>query len=80
MQHFASKYAFFPPCVQQINQGNLRQQERLLSFVSLSPSLRLLGGFLVAQFVRMDLDPSHWPFIKAMAFSASTFLVNETNP
>jgi hypothetical protein len=44
------------------------------------PSFLLEGGFLVAQFVRIDLDPSHWPFIRAMAFSASTFLVKETNP
>ena len=44
------------------------------------PSLLLEGGFRVAQFVRMDLDPSHWPFISAMAFSASTFLVKETKP
>lgn len=43
-------------------------------------SFLLEGGFLVAQFVRIDLDPSHWPFIRAMAFSASTFLVKETNP
>ena len=50
----------------------------LLQFVL--PSFLLEGGFLVAQFVRIDLDPSHWPFISAMAFSASTFLVKETKP
>ena len=44
------------------------------------PSFRLVGGFLVAQLVRIDLEPSHCPFIRAIAFSASTFFVNETNP
>lgn len=29
------------------------------------------GGFLVAQFVRIDLDPSHCPFIAVIALSAS---------
>jgi hypothetical protein len=29
------------------------------------------GGFLVAQFVLIDLDPSHWPFIAIIALSAS---------
>ena len=50
------------------------------NFIHFLPSLLLEGGFRVAQFVRMDLDPSHWPFISAMAFSASTFLVKETKP
>ena len=40
----------------------------------------LAGGFLVAQLVRIDRDPSHWPFIKAMAFSASTFFIKDTKP
>ena len=44
------------------------------------PSFRLVGGFRVAQLVRIDLEPSHCPFIRAIAFSASTFFVNETNP
>ena len=44
------------------------------------PSFRLVGGFLVAQLVRIDLEPSHCPFMRAIAFSASTFFVNETNP
>lgn len=30
-----------------------------------------VGGFLVAQFVLMLLLPSHWPFIAAIALSAS---------
>ena len=50
----------------------------LLQFVL--PSFLLEGGFLVAQFVRIDLDPSNLPFICAMAFSASTFLVKPTKP
>ena len=29
------------------------------------------GGFLVAQFVRIALDPSHCPFIAVIALSAS---------
>jgi hypothetical protein len=36
-----------------------------------SPSFLGAGGFLVAQLVRMLLLPSHWPFIAAMALSAS---------
>ena len=44
------------------------------------PSFRLVGGFRVAQLVRIDLEPSHCPFIRAIAFSASTFFVKETNP
>ena len=40
----------------------------------------LAGGFLVAQFVRIDRDPNHCPFIKAMAFSASTFFIKDTKP
>ena len=40
----------------------------------------LAGGFLVAQFVRMERDPSHCPFIRAMAFSASTFFMKDTKP
>lgn len=34
-------------------------------------SALVAGGFLVAQFVLMDLDPSHCPFMAAIAFSAS---------
>ena len=44
------------------------------------PSFRLVGGFLVAQLVRIDLEPSHCPFMRAIAFSASTFFVKETKP
>ena len=40
----------------------------------------LAGGFLVAQLVRMEREPSHWPFIRAIAFSASTFFMKDTNP
>ena len=40
----------------------------------------LAGGFLVAQLVRMEREPSHCPFIRAIAFSASTFFMKDTNP
>ena len=45
-----------------------------------SPSFLFVGGFLVAQLVLIDLDPSHCPFMRVMAFSASTFLVKDTKP
>lgn len=35
------------------------------------PSNFVAGGFLVAQFVRIEREPNHWPFIAVMAFSAS---------
>ena len=50
-----------------------------VNFLKKLPSF-LAGGFLVAQFVRIDRDPSHWPFMSAIAFSASTFFMNDTKP
>lgn len=41
------------------------------NFSVYSQSVFNVGGFLVAQFVRMLLLPSHWPFIAAIALSAS---------
>lgn len=35
------------------------------------------GGFLVAQFVRIDLEPSHCPFIACIALSASCKYTNK---
>lgn len=41
-----------------------------------SLSALVAGGFRVAQFVRIEREPSHWPFIAVMAVSASC---NEPN-
>lgn len=39
--------------------------------IQYSRSVLVAGGFLVAQFVLIDLDPNHWPFIAVIALSAS---------
>jgi hypothetical protein len=40
------------------------QEIKMVGLVDL-PSFLLAGGFLVAQLVLMDLEPSHCPFIRA---------------
>jgi len=47
--------------------------------VTLMISLPLLaGGFRVAQFVRIEREPSHWPFMAVMALSASCGAIMKT--
>jgi len=38
----------------------------------------LAGGFRVAQFVRIEREPSHWPFMAVMALSASCGAIMKT--
>ena len=71
-------------------------RQSVLWSVEGSPSFLFAGGLRVAQLVRILLLPSHWPahntlywaavqqshlpFIRAIAFSASTFFMKETKP
>lgn len=43
----------------------------LAEWMRFLPSVLVFGGFLMAQFVRIEREPNHWPFIAVMAVSAS---------
>lgn len=46
----------------------MKEKSKLLVY---SRSAFVAGGFLVAQFVLIDLEPNHCPFIAVIALSAS---------
>lgn len=48
-----------------------KKENNWIEKVQYSRSAFVAGGFLVAQFVLIDLEPNHCPFIAVIALSAS---------